>query len=173
MKTYKYILSITNVMQQINEMGKLGFRVIAFNLEQEEGKSDSMYALLEGVTEEDSEVDDVVEESNAMLRRGHPNEDIDEAGQSEQLAKRAAWSHLEWDNCAIEFEQDFQKEGYRVTVKDNAGDVIKTWVALYEWSGYVTPFINEKDVPGLVRYLCELNRIDRREGTYIRSEEWL
>lgn len=83
------------------------------------------------------------------------------------------WNHLTWDDCAIEFEQSFQPEGYNVKVADNSGDVVKTYVHLHEWSGHVTPFINNKDIPGLVRYLAGLNKTERRDGFVIRSEEWL
>jgi len=83
--------------------------------------------------------------------------------------KLTQYGELTWDDCAIEFEQSFNPEGYRVKVEDKDGIVIQTFVHLYEWSGYVTPYINDKDIPGLVRYLVELNRLEVRDGSVIRE----
>ena len=66
--------------------------------------------------------------------------------------------------------ENMEHEGYDVGVAENDGIVVKTHVYLYEWSGYVTPFINAKDVTGMVEYLIELNRMERRDGTIIREE---
>lgn len=90
---------------------------------------------------------DTIEQSNAML------------------------TDYRWDDCAVEFAQVYDGDMYELAIKDNNGLIIKTHVHLFEWSGYVVPFINDKDVNGMVKYLLELHRIDPREGTRIRGEE--
>lgn len=76
----------------------------------------------------------------------------------------------EWNDCQVTFMQNMEHEGYDVEVADNDGIIVKSHVFLHEWSGYVTPFINAKDVTGMVEYLIELNKLERRDGTIIRDE---
>lgn len=78
---------------------------------------------------------------------------------------------LAWDSIAIEFQQDHEEEGYIVSVMDNDGLIVKTHVHLYEWSGPVTNFINDKDAPGMIAYLTGLNTTTEgeRDGTIIRE----
>ncbi len=76
-----------------------------------------------------------------------------------------------WDDCAVEFHQDMEKDGYNVSVMDNDGLIVKTWVHLHEWGGCVTPLINDKNVSGLIKYLKGLNATTEgpRDGTEIRG----
>jgi len=57
-----------------------------------------------------------------------------------------------------------------VEVCDHDGVIVKTFVYLHEWSGHVTPLINERDAQGLIDYLIGLNTTTEgeRDGTTIR-----
>lgn len=90
--------------------------------------------------------------------------------EDERIADKPGAATYEWLDCGVTFMQNYKREGYDVEVADNDGLIVKTHVFLYEWSGYVTPFINAKDATGLVEYLIELNNVERRDGTIIRDE---
>lgn len=90
--------------------------------------------------------------------------------EDKRLADKTGSVKYEWLNCQITFMQNHEREGYDVEVADNDGIVVKSHVYLHEWSGYVTPFINAKDVTGMVEYLIQLNELERRDGTIIRDE---
>lgn len=91
----------------------------------------------------------------------------------EQVEKETSVTMRVWDDCAVEFQQNPEHDGYDVAVLDNEGLIVKTRVHLHEWSGIVTDFINDRDVDGLVNYLIELNKASdgMREGTKIREED--
>lgn len=109
-------------------------------------------------------IDDADEEEHAEKKEHVPLKE------DERLADKPGVTKYEWLSCQVTFMQNMEHEGYDVEVADNDGIVVKTHVYLYEWSGYVTPFINAKDVTGMVEYLIELNRMERRDGTIIREE---
>ncbi len=98
-------------------------------------------------------------------------EELHDVVDLEPGGEKQDWDHLTWDDCAIEFEQTYETEGYNVKVMDNDGDVVRCWVYLMEWSGSITSAINHKNVPGLVRALVECNRIEARPGFYLREEQ--
>jgi len=77
---------------------------------------------------------------------------------------------LDWDDAAVTFAQNFAQDGYDVEVCDHDGVIVKTFVYLHEWSGHVTPLINERDAQGLIDYLIGLNTTTEgeRDGTTIR-----
>ncbi len=77
---------------------------------------------------------------------------------------------LGWNDIALTFAQNFEKEGYEVEVQDNDGVIVKTHTHLHEWSGYVTEYINAQDAEGLINYLVGLNTTSEgmRDGTIIR-----
>ena len=77
---------------------------------------------------------------------------------------------LDWDDAAVTFAQNFGQDGYDVEVCDHDGVIVKTFVHMHEWSGYVTPYINDRDAQGLINYLIGLNTTmeGERDGTTIR-----
>lgn len=77
---------------------------------------------------------------------------------------------LDWDDAAVTFAQNFGQDGYDVEVCDHDGVIVKTFVHMHEWSGYVTPYINARDAQGLINYLIGLNTTmeGERDGTTIR-----
>lgn len=79
----------------------------------------------------------------------------------------------DWEDIAVEFQQEIERDGYTVAILDNDGLIVKTHVYLHEWSGEVTKCINDKDADGLIDYLIGLNRTTEglREGTRIRVQE--
>lgn len=77
---------------------------------------------------------------------------------------------MDWADIAVTFMQNLELSGYDVEVQDNDGILVKTHVHLHEWSGEVTPYINEQDAQGLINYLIGLNTTAEgmRDGTTIR-----
>lgn len=77
---------------------------------------------------------------------------------------------LEWADIAVTFAQNHALHGYEVEVQDKDGVIVKTHVHLHEWSGEVTPYINDQDAFGLINYLIGLNTTTEgeRDGTTIR-----
>lgn len=122
----------------------------------------------------DGKVEEVIETLEKALEA--LNEDGKEESvatplkEDERLADKPGSATYDWHDVGVTFMQNHEHEGYDVEVADNDGIIVKTHVYLYEWSGYVTPFINAKDATGMVEYLIELNKMERRDGTIIRDE---
>lgn len=100
-----------------------------------------------------------------------PRKEARDGADLEQAEK--ATTRTPWDDIAVEFQRNMENEGYIVTVLDNDGMIVKTPVHLYEWSGPVTEFINEKDAAGLIAYLSNLNTTTEgmRDGAFFRASE--
>lgn len=116
------------------------------------------------------------DECGATSRPGRSMHKSDCSKLDSRISNKPASYTYNWDDCAVEFvffsEKDWAEgfdDGYEIAILDNDGTVVKTRVTLVEWSGYVTPFINDKDATGLVNYLISLNSREKRDGTVIRE----